>query len=187
MSSSCPSLSLQERADGLSSSPGGRLSQLSSLSSPGAYSSAPPLCHTPASDFQPPYFPPPYPQSSLPYATAQSQDYEPYASLNQLHQHHAAHAQHHHQSAWHTQRTRSEEAGLLSQSHRALSLDPRREYPAVPRLLHGLAEGAAALGDGPLGMHLGHHAHDDIQVSHDVGRNTVRNGSRYRMHFYALL
>lgn len=155
--------SAMERADGLSSSPGGRLSQLSSLSSPGAYSSAPPLCHTPASDFQPPYFPPPYPQSSLPYATAQSQDYEPYASLNQLHQHHAAHAQHHHQSAWHTQRTRSEEAGLLSQSHRALSLDPRREYPAVPRLLHGLAEGAAALGDGPLGMHLGHHAHDDIQ------------------------
>ncbi|XP_072303351.1 transcription factor AP-2-epsilon [Eucyclogobius newberryi] len=154
----CP----QERADGLSSSPGGRLSSLSSLSAQGAYSSAPPLCHTPASDFQPPYFPPPYAQSSLPYA-AQSQDYEPYASLNSLHQHHSAHAQHHHQSAWHSQRTRSEEAGLLSQSHRALSLEPRREFTSVPRLLHGLAEGAAALADGPLGIHLGHH-HDDIQA-----------------------
>lgn len=158
--------SAMERADGLNSSPGSRLSSLSSLSSlsaQGTYSSAPPLCHTPSSDFQPPYFPPPYPQTSLPYAAAQSQDYEPYASLNSLHQHHSAHAQHHHQSAWHSQRTRSEEAGLLSQSHRALSLEPRREFPSVPRLLHGLAEGAAALGDVPLGMHLGHHAHDDIQ------------------------
>lgn len=148
----------QERADGLSaSSPGGRLSQLSSLNQ-AAYSSAPPLCHTPASDFQPPYFPPPYPQSSLPYS--QSQDYshlpDPYSSINSLHQHQ--------QAAWHSQRSRSEDGALLAQSHRALSLDPRREYPAVPRLLHGLGEGAAALGEGPLGMHLGHHGLDDLQV-----------------------
>ncbi|XP_029976008.1 transcription factor AP-2-epsilon isoform X1 [Salarias fasciatus] len=150
---------LQERADGLSgSSPSGRLSQLSSLNQ-AAYSSAPPLCHTPASDFQPPYFPPPYPQSSLPYSQSQDSAYshlsDPYPSINSIHQHQ--------QAAWHSQRSRSEEGGLLSQSHRALSLDPRREYPAVPRLLHGLGEGAAALGDGPLGMHLGHHGLDDIQ------------------------
>ncbi|RVE66634.1 hypothetical protein OJAV_G00109290 [Oryzias javanicus] len=149
--------SSMERADGLSaSSPGGRLSQLSSLNQ-AAYSSAPPLCHTPASDFQPPYFPPPYPQSSLPYS--QSQDYshlpDPYSSINSLHQHQ--------QAAWHSQRSRSEDGALLAQSHRALSLDPRREYPAVPRLLHGLGEGAAALGEGPLGMHLGHHGLDDLQ------------------------
>ncbi|KAK7899235.1 hypothetical protein WMY93_020088 [Mugilogobius chulae] len=143
-----------ERADGLNSSPGTRLSSLSSLSLRERTPRPSAVSHTglglPAA-------------SSLPYATAQSQDYEPYASLNSLHQHHSAHAQHHHQSPWHSQRTRSEEAGLLSQSHRALSLEPRREFPSVPRLLHGLAEGAAALGDGPLGMHLGHHAHDDIQ------------------------
>ncbi|KAF1381839.1 hypothetical protein PFLUV_G00158180 [Perca fluviatilis] len=149
---------LQDRADGLSgSSPSGRLSQLSSLNQ-AAYSSAPPLCHTPASDFQPPYFPPPYPQSSLPYS--QSQDSyshlsDPYTSINSIHQHQ--------QVAWHSQRSRSDDGGLLSQSHRALSLDPRREYAAVPRLLHGLGEGAAALGDGPLGMQLGHHGLDDIQ------------------------
>ncbi|XP_061597979.1 transcription factor AP-2-epsilon isoform X1 [Cololabis saira] len=146
----------QERADGLSGSQSGRLSQLSSLNQ-AAYSSAPPLCHTPASDFQPPYFPPPYPQSSLPYSQSQDSAYshlpEPYP-LNPLHQHQ--------QAAWHSQRSRSEDAGLLSQSHRALSLDPRRDYAAVPRLLHGLGEGAAALGDGPLGMHL-HHGLDDLQ------------------------
>ncbi|CAN9504215.1 unnamed protein product [Ophioblennius macclurei] len=151
--------SAMERADGLSgSSPSGRLSQLSSLNQ-AAYSSAPPLCHTPASDFQPPYFPPPYPQSSLPYSQSQDSAYshlsDPYPSINSIHQHQ--------QAAWHSQRSRSDEGGLLSQSHRALSLDPRREYPAVPRLLHGLGEGAAALGDGPLGMHLGHHGLDDIQ------------------------
>nr|XP_019959303.1 PREDICTED: transcription factor AP-2-epsilon [Paralichthys olivaceus] len=149
--------SAMDRADGLSgSSPSGRLSQLSSLNQ-AAYSSAPPLCHTPASDFQPPYFPPPYPQSSLPYS--QSQDYshlsDPYTSINSIHQHQ--------QAAWHSQRSRSEDGGLLSQSHRALSLDHRREYAAVPRLLHGLGEGAAALGDGPLGMHLGHHGLEDLQ------------------------
>ncbi|TWW65791.1 Transcription factor AP-2-epsilon [Takifugu flavidus] len=150
---------LQDRAEGLSgSSPGGRLSQLSSLNQ-AAYSTAPPLCHTPASDFQPPYFPPPYPQSSLPYSQSQDSAYshlsDPYPSINSIHQHQ--------QAAWHSQRSRSEEGGLLSQSHRALSLDPRREYPAVPRLLHGLGEGAAALGDGPLGMHLGHHGLEDLQ------------------------
>ncbi|KAG7225403.1 hypothetical protein INR49_027392 [Caranx melampygus] len=150
---------LQDRADGLSgSSPSGRLSQLSSLNQ-AAYSSAPPLCHTPASDFQPPYFPPPYPQSSLPYSQSQDSAYshlsDPYPSINSIHQHQ--------QAAWHSQRSRSEDGGLLSQSHRALSLDPRREYPAVPRLLHGLGEGAAALGDGPLGMHLGHHGLEDLQ------------------------
>uniref|UniRef100_A0A3Q1GJZ5 Transcription factor AP-2 epsilon n=1 Tax=Acanthochromis polyacanthus TaxID=80966 RepID=A0A3Q1GJZ5_9TELE len=157
--------SAMERADGLSgSSPSGRLSQLSSLNQ-AAYSSAPPLCHTPASDFQPPYFPPPYPQSSLPYSQSQDSAYshlsDPYPSINSIHQHQ--------QAAWHSQRSRSEEGGLLSQSHRALSLDPRREYPAVPRLLHGLGEGAAALGDGPLGMHLGHHGLEDLQTWRCLG------------------
>ncbi|CAL8294996.1 unnamed protein product [Boreogadus saida] len=152
--------SAMDRADGLTgSSPSGRLSQLSSLNQ-AAYASAPPLCHTPASDFQPPYFPPPYPQSSLSYASqgqesAYSHLSDPYPSINSIHQHQ--------QAAWHSQRSRSEEGALLSQSHRALSLDPRRDYPGVPRLLHGLGEGAAALGEGPLGMHIGHHSIEDIQ------------------------
>uniref|UniRef100_A0A8C4AMV5 Transcription factor AP-2 C-terminal domain-containing protein n=1 Tax=Denticeps clupeoides TaxID=299321 RepID=A0A8C4AMV5_9TELE len=129
---------------------GGRLSQLSALNQ-GAYTSAPPLCHTPASDFQPPYFPPPYPQSSLSYSQAQEPAYphlpDPYPSINSLHQQ---------QAAWHSQRSRSE----------ALGLDPRREFPGVPRLLHGLGEGAAALGEAPLGVHtVGHPGLEELQGS----------------------
>ncbi|XP_028819259.1 transcription factor AP-2-epsilon-like isoform X1 [Denticeps clupeoides] len=139
------SRSQQDRGD----ASGGRLSQLSALNQ-GAYTSAPPLCHTPASDFQPPYFPPPYPQSSLSYSQAQEPAYphlpDPYPSINSLHQQ---------QAAWHSQRSRSE----------ALGLDPRREFPGVPRLLHGLGEGAAALGEAPLGVHtVGHPGLEELQA-----------------------
>ncbi|XP_029104180.1 transcription factor AP-2-epsilon isoform X1 [Scleropages formosus] len=158
---------LQERSDGLSASPpGARLSQLSSqLSSlnQAAYSSAPPLCHTPASDFQPPYFPPPYPQPPLSYSQGQEPGYphlpDPYPSINAVHQHQ--------QPAWPPQRSRPEEGALLPQSHRALSLDPRREYPGVPRLLHGLGEGAAALGEGPLMHAVGHQALENVQATEE--------------------
>uniref|UniRef100_A0A8C9WF82 Transcription factor AP-2 epsilon n=2 Tax=Scleropages formosus TaxID=113540 RepID=A0A8C9WF82_SCLFO len=156
-----------ERSDGLSASPpGARLSQLSSqLSSlnQAAYSSAPPLCHTPASDFQPPYFPPPYPQPPLSYSQGQEPGYphlpDPYPSINAVHQHQ--------QPAWPPQRSRPEEGALLPQSHRALSLDPRREYPGVPRLLHGLGEGAAALGEGPLMHAVGHQALENVQATEE--------------------
>ncbi|XP_060114248.1 transcription factor AP-2-epsilon isoform X2 [Heteronotia binoei] len=167
--------SAMERSDGLNgSSTGGRLSQLSSLNQAAAYSSAPPLCHTPASDFQPPYFPPPYPQPPLPYSQSQEAAYphlgDPYGAINPMHQHQ--------QAGWHSQRARQEEAaaaaGLLSQTHRALGLDPRRDYPGVPRLLHGLADGAHALGDGPLGLHgLGHPSLDDIQAVDETGMNLL--------------
>ncbi|XP_015269173.1 PREDICTED: transcription factor AP-2-epsilon [Gekko japonicus] len=166
-----------DRSDGLNgSSAGGRLSQLSSLNQAAAYSSAPPLCHTPASDFQPPYFPPPYPQPPLPYSQSQEAGYphlgDPYGAINPIHQHQ--------QTGWHSQRARQEEAaaaaaaGLLSQTHRALGLDPRRDYPGVPRLLHGLADGAHALGDGPLGLHgLGHPSLEDIQAVDETGMNLL--------------
>ncbi|XP_005298445.1 transcription factor AP-2-epsilon isoform X4 [Malaclemys terrapin pileata] len=162
--------SAMDRPDGLNgTSTGGRLSQLSSLNQ-AAYSSAPPLCHTPASDFQPPYFPPPYPQPPMPYSQSQEAGYphlgDPYSTINPIHQHQ--------QPGWHSQRARQEEAGLLSQTHRALSLDPRRDYPGVPRLLHGLADGGHGLGDGPLGLHgLGHPSLEDIQAVDDAGLNLL--------------
>ncbi|XP_027678940.1 transcription factor AP-2-epsilon isoform X4 [Lepidochelys kempii] len=162
--------SAMDRPDGLNgASTGGRLSQLSSLNQ-AAYSSAPPLCHTPASDFQPPYFPPPYPQPPMPYSQSQEAGYphlgDPYSTINPIHQHQ--------QPGWHSQRARQEEAGLLSQTHRALSLDPRREYPGVPRLLHGLADAGHGLGDGPLGLHgLGHPSLEDIQAVDDAGLNLL--------------
>lgn len=130
--------SMQERSDGLSgSSP--RISQLCSLNQ-NTYSAAPPLCHTPASDFQPPYFPPPYPQASFSYSQSQDSGYphlaDPYQSISSLHQH---------QQAWHPPRSRNQEdAGLLSHSQRSLSFEPRRDYHGVPRLLHALGEGAGS-------------------------------------------
>ncbi|NXA03624.1 AP2E factor, partial [Sapayoa aenigma] len=160
----------QDRSEGLPGAPAGaRLPQLPSLNQ-APYGSAPPLCHTPAADFQPPYFPPPYPQPPLPYPQGQEPGYphlaDPYAALSPLHQHQ--------QPAWPPQRGRQDEPGLLSQTHRALGLDPRREYPAVPRLLHGLPDGGHGLADGPLGLHgLGHHGIEDIQAVDDGGMNLL--------------
>ncbi|XP_064327388.1 transcription factor AP-2-epsilon isoform X2 [Phalacrocorax carbo] len=159
-----------DRAEGLPGAPAGaRLPQLPALNQ-APYGSAPPLCHTPAADFQPPYFPPPYPQPPLPYPQGQEPGYphlgDPYAALSPLHQHQ--------QPAWPPQRGRQDDAGLLSQTHRALGLDPRREYPAVPRLLHGLPDGGHGLADGPLGLHgLGHHGLEDIQAVDDGGMNLL--------------
>ncbi|KYO48058.1 transcription factor AP-2-epsilon isoform X2 [Alligator mississippiensis] len=160
-----------ERADGPA---GGRLSQLPALNQ-AAYAAAPPLCHTPAADFQPPYFPPPYPQPPLPYAQGQEAAYphlaDPYGGLGALHQ---PPQPHQHQPAWPSQRARQDDAGLLSQSHRALGLDPRRDYGAVPRLLHGLADAGHGLADGPLGLHgLGHHSLEDIQAVEEAGMNLL--------------
>uniref|UniRef100_A0A8B9EZ83 Transcription factor AP-2 epsilon n=1 Tax=Amazona collaria TaxID=241587 RepID=A0A8B9EZ83_9PSIT len=155
---------------GLPGAPAGaRLPQLPALNQ-APYGSAPPLCHTPAADFQPPYFPPPYPQPPLPYPQGQEPGYphlgDPYAALSPLHQHQ--------QPSWPPQRGRQDEAGLLSGTHRALGLDPRREYPAVPRLLHGLPDGGHGLADGPLGLHgLGHHGIEDIQTVDDSGMNLL--------------
>ncbi|NWZ25646.1 AP2E factor, partial [Asarcornis scutulata] len=160
----------QDRAEGLPGAPAGaRLPQLPALNQ-APYGSAPPLCHTPAADFQPPYFPPPYPQPPLPYPQGQEPGYphlaDPYAALSPLHQHQ--------QPAWPPQRSRQDDAGLLAQTHRALGLDPRREYPAVPRLLHGLPDGGHGLPDGPLGLHgLGHHGLEDIQAVDDGGMNLL--------------
>ncbi|XP_029427300.1 transcription factor AP-2-epsilon isoform X2 [Rhinatrema bivittatum] len=169
--------SAMERAEGLNgTSGGGRLAQLSSLNQ-SAYSAAPPLCHTPASDFQPPYFPPPYPQPPLPYSQSQDPGYphlgDPYGSLSSMHQHQ--------QPAWPPQRARQEEAaaaGLLAHSHRALSLDPRRDYAGAPRLLHGLGDGGHGLGEVPLGLHgLAHHSVEDLQAADDGSGMTLLDQS----------
>ncbi|KAM4699766.1 transcription factor AP-2-epsilon [Discoglossus pictus] len=157
--------SAMDRSDALNGTGGGgRLSQLSSLSQ-GGYSSAPPLCHTPASDFQPPYFPPPYPQPPLSYSQSQDPGYphlgDPYSSINPIHQHQ--------QQAWHTQRSRQEEAGLLSQAHRGLSLDHRRDYGGVPRLLSGLGDGGHSLAESAMSIHaLSHHSIEDMQAVEDA-------------------
>ncbi|KAJ8369970.1 hypothetical protein SKAU_G00099980 [Synaphobranchus kaupii] len=101
------SFSAMDRHDGSNGT--ARISQLGSVGQ-SPYASAPPLSHTPNSDFQPPYFPPPYQP-----IYAQSQDpysHDPY-SLNSLH----AQPQTQH-PGWPGQR-QSQESSLLHQ-HRGL-------------------------------------------------------------------
>ncbi|XP_056284173.1 transcription factor AP-2-beta isoform X1 [Pseudoliparis swirei] len=169
------SYSTADRHDVVSSH-SSRLSQLGSHA--GSYSSAPPLSHAPSSDFQPPYFPPPY----QPLAHYQSQDpyshvSDPY-SLNSLHQSQ--------QSAWGA-RQRQDAAGermdssaLLAQPRASLpqlsGLDPRRDY-GVRRdvLLHSVHPGLeSGMGDGLL---QGLHGMEDIQTIDDINGTSILDQS----------
>ncbi|CAB1418279.1 unnamed protein product [Pleuronectes platessa] len=171
----------EDRHDGVSSH-SSRLSQLGAVSHGGPYSSAPPLSHAPTSDFQPPYFPPPY----QPLAHYQSQDpyshvSDPY-SLNSLHQSQ--------QGAWGA-RQRQDAAGdrmdssaLLAQPRASLpqlsGLDPRRDYgvrrPDV--LLHSAHPGLdSGMGDGLLH---GLHGMEDIQLEPHEPNGPKRNAPQTR-------
>lgn len=141
---------VQDRHDGTSNGTA-RLPQLGSV---GQYSSAPPLSHTPNSDFQPPYFPPPYqpiyPQSQDPYSHVN----DPY-SINSLH----AQPQPQH-PAWPSQR-QSQESGLLHQ-HRGLPHQLCREYRREVLLpsAHGIETGLTD----SVSIHGIPHTLDDVQV-----------------------
>uniref|UniRef100_A0A4W3JWE5 Transcription factor AP-2 alpha n=1 Tax=Callorhinchus milii TaxID=7868 RepID=A0A4W3JWE5_CALMI len=129
------------------------------------YPTAPPLSHTPNTDFQPPYFPPPYqpiyPQSQDPYSHVN----DPY-SLNSLHP--QPQPQH---PSW--PQRQSQESGILHQ-HRGLpqltGLDPRRDYRRPEILLHGTHGLDSGLGEG-LPLHNIGHSIEDVQHVDDQGIN----------------
>ncbi|KAM5124874.1 transcription factor AP-2-alpha isoform 2-T2 [Mantella aurantiaca] len=154
----------QDRHDGTSNGTA-RLPQLGTVGQ-SPYASAPPLSHTPNTDFQPPYFPPPYqpiyPQSQDPYSHVN----DPY-SLNSLH----AQPQPQH-PGWPGQR-QSQEASLLH-THRGLphqlsGLDPRRDYRRHEDLLHGPHGLGSGLGEIPI--HSISHALEDVSHVEDPGIN----------------
>ncbi|XP_063779198.1 transcription factor AP-2-alpha isoform X2 [Pseudophryne corroboree] len=154
----------QDRHDGTSNGTA-RLPQLGSVGQ-SPYASAPPLSHTPNTDFQPPYFPPPYqplyPQSQDPYSHVN----DPY-NLNSLH----AQPQPQH-PGWPGQR-QSQETSLLH-THRGLphqlsGLDPRRDYRRHEDLLHGPHGLGSGLGDIPI--HSISHAIEDVSHVEDQGIN----------------
>ncbi|XP_075069151.1 transcription factor AP-2-alpha isoform X2 [Mixophyes fleayi] len=154
----------QDRHDGTSNGTA-RLPQLGSVGQ-SPYASAPPLSHTPNTDFQPPYFPPPYqplyPQSQDPYSHVN----DPY-SLNSLH----AQPQPQH-PVWPGQR-QSQETSLLH-THRGLphqlsGLDPRRDYRRHEDLLHGPHGLGSGIGDIPI--HSISHAIEDVSHVEDQGIN----------------
>ncbi|XP_078398446.1 transcription factor AP-2-beta isoform X3 [Cetorhinus maximus] len=157
----------EDRHDGVNSH-SSRLSQIGSVSQ-GHYSTAPPLSHTPTSDFQPPYFPPPY--QPLPYH--QSQD--PYTHVNDPYSLNALHQPQQH--PW-QQRQRQDvgaEPSLLHQPRvlpQITGLDPRRDYPGVRRpdvLVHSAHGLDSGMGDS-LSLHsISHHGMEDIQALDDTG------------------
>ncbi|XP_075069156.1 transcription factor AP-2-alpha isoform X7 [Mixophyes fleayi] len=158
------SFSAMDRHDGTSNGTA-RLPQLGSVGQ-SPYASAPPLSHTPNTDFQPPYFPPPYqplyPQSQDPYSHVN----DPY-SLNSLH----AQPQPQH-PVWPGQR-QSQETSLLH-THRGLphqlsGLDPRRDYRRHEDLLHGPHGLGSGIGDIPI--HSISHAIEDVSHVEDQGIN----------------
>ncbi|XP_032876888.1 transcription factor AP-2-beta isoform X2 [Amblyraja radiata] len=161
-----PSLNF-DRHDGVNSH-SSRLSQLGSVSQ-GHYSTAPPLSHTPTSDFQPPYFPPPY--QPLPYH--QSQD--PYTHVNDPYSLNALHQPQQH--PW-QQRQRQDvgaESSLLHQPRvlpQITGLDPRRDYPGVRRpdvLVHSAHGLDSGMGDS-LSLHgISHQGMEEIQALDDTG------------------
>ncbi|GAA6070468.1 transcription factor AP-2-alpha isoform X3 [Tachysurus ichikawai] len=164
------SFSAMDRHDGTSNGTA-RLPQLGSV---GQYSSAPPLSHTPNSDFQPPYFPPPYqpiyPQSQDPYSHVN----DPY-SINSLH----AQPQPQH-PAWPSQR-QSQESGLLHQ-HRGLPHQLCREYRREVLLpsAHGIDTGLTD----SIPIHGIPHSLDDVQHVEDQGihvpdQTVIKKGKQF--------
>ncbi|XP_069740845.1 transcription factor AP-2 gamma isoform X2 [Narcine bancroftii] len=130
--------SWQEQHDGNSNGTP-RLPQLGAVTQH-LYSAAPPLSHTPSSDFQPPYFPPPY--QPLTY-TQSSEHYshlsDPY-SLNVLHHHHHHQPQQQQAPSW---PGRQGQDAVLSHHHRGgatpqlSALEPRREIRRPDGLIPG--------------------------------------------------
>ncbi|XP_042570078.1 transcription factor AP-2-alpha isoform X1 [Cyprinus carpio] len=147
----------QDRHDGTSNGTA-RLPQLGSVGQ-SPYTSAPPLSHTPNSDFQPPYFPPPYqpiyPQSQDPYSHVN----DPY-SINSLH----AQPQPQH-PGWPGQR-QSQESSLLHQ-HRGLPHQLCREYRREVLLPsgHGIETGLTD----SIPIHGIPHSLEDVQHVEDQG------------------
>ncbi|XP_072412925.1 transcription factor AP-2 gamma isoform X2 [Chiloscyllium punctatum] len=150
----------QDRHDGTSNGTS-RLPQLGAVTQ--HLYSAPPLSHTPSSEFQPPYFPPPY----QPVAYSQSSDHyshlsDPY-SLNLLHQH----QQHQQQPASGWQGRQHSESGLSQHQRAGLAahlsaLEPRREIRRPDILIPGSHHMDASLAEN-LNIHEVVHSMEEVQ------------------------
>ncbi|XP_044150033.1 transcription factor AP-2-alpha isoform X6 [Bufo gargarizans] len=158
------SFSAMDRHDGTSNGTG-RLPQLGPVGQ-SPYASAPPLSHTPNTDFQPPYFPPPY-------QPIYSQSQDPYSHVNDPYSLNSLHAQPQPQHpGWPGQR-QSQESSLLH-THRGLphqlsGLDPRRDYRRHEDLLHGPHGLGSGIGDIPI--HSIPHTIEDVSHIEDQGIN----------------
>ncbi|ESO92446.1 hypothetical protein LOTGIDRAFT_121066, partial [Lottia gigantea] len=145
----------QDRRSDLVCSQSG-LGQLVSSTS-GSFSTAPRLSHTPNTDFQPPYFPPPYIPSQQPVEFHPSVNADPYAHLNSFQQ-----PQHHYNQLHSTDRNVLRHRDDLHNMHHGFPgmYDSRRtDYGGVRRpevFMHGGHPGLTLEQDPSLlGLHHG--------------------------------
>ncbi|GAB1608463.1 hypothetical protein Ahia01_001130500 [Argonauta hians] len=121
----------------------GGLGQLvTSVGTSGSFSSAPRLSHTPTTDFQPPYFPPPYnlpPQQPVDFHHPHVQT-DPYTHLNSFHQGAQQHYHQLHPPERNVLRHREDALHNMSSALPAAYESRRTDYSGVRRpevLMHG--------------------------------------------------
>jgi transcription factor AP-2 alpha/beta len=147
-------LLLQDRRGELVSAHG--ISQIGTSSASSTFGTGPRLSHTPTSDFQPPYFPPPYnltPQQSVDFHHPHVND--PYSHLNSFHQ---GSQQHYHQ-LHPPERPLKYRDDPLNMHPGIGSYDARRDYGSIRRpdvLMHsGLDQDSLLLHGSSLPMENG--------------------------------
>ncbi|XP_072170568.1 transcription factor AP-2-alpha-like [Diadema setosum] len=169
---------IQERTDLISHRPGFSTASVGGNSS---FSPATRLSHTPTTtDFQPPYFPPPYnipqPQSQLDFHHTHV-NADPYSHLNPIHPQPQHQYQLHPQQRTQHMLGRRDESDHLHLQHPGMQLPSARDYSAVRRpdvLVHG---GPHALAPEQTDLMLHHptglHPMDDGTVSHACGNPVI--------------
>eukprot|EP00106_Octopus_bimaculoides_P020452 XP_014787894.1 PREDICTED: transcription factor AP-2-beta-like [Octopus bimaculoides] len=166
----------------------GGLGQLvTSVGTSGSFSSAPRLSHTPTTDFQPPYFPPPYnlpPQQPVDFHHPHVQT-DPYTHLNSFHQGAQQHYHQLHPPERNVLRHREDALHNMSSALPAAYESRRTDYSGVRRpevLMHGGHHGLGITEQDPslLPLHAGgtiSGLEDGPQVAH--WQNPVEDSGNY--------
>ncbi|XP_041484132.1 transcription factor AP-2-beta-like isoform X3 [Lytechinus variegatus] len=158
----------QERSDLIAHRPGFSTASVGGNSS---FSPATRLSHTPTTtDFQPPYFPPPYnipqPQSQLDFHHSHV-NADPYSHLNPIHPQPQHQYQLHPQQRTQHMLGRRDDADHLHLQHPGMQLPSARDYSAVRRpdvLVHGGPHGLAP-------------EQTDLMLHHPTGLHPMDDGS----------
>ncbi|XP_052825406.1 transcription factor AP-2-beta [Octopus bimaculoides] len=177
---------LEDRRD-LVSTHGGLGQLVTSVGTSGSFSSAPRLSHTPTTDFQPPYFPPPYnlpPQQPVDFHHPHVQT-DPYTHLNSFHQGAQQHYHQLHPPERNVLRHREDALHNMSSALPAAYESRRTDYSGVRRpevLMHGGHHGLGITEQDPslLPLHAGgtiSGLEDGPQVAH--WQNPVEDSGNY--------
>ncbi|CAI9725816.1 Hypothetical predicted protein [Octopus vulgaris] len=173
----------QDRRD-LVSTHGGLGQLVTSVGTSGSFSSAPRLSHTPTTDFQPPYFPPPYnlpPQQPVDFHHPHVQT-DPYTHLNSFHQGAQQHYHQLHPPERNVLRHREDALHNMSSALPAAYESRRTDYSGVRRpevLMHGGHHGLGITEQDPSLLPL--HAGGTISGLEDVPQPDERTPEKGRL------